>query len=219
MGDPKQAHGLVVAIDGPAGAGKSTVAHAVARTLGLPYVNTGVMYRAVAEAALRLAIDPADAAELERLASSIGFGLDTGAPATLLIDGRPPGPELESPAVEDAVPLVSRHPAVRAVLRRAQRALGEPGAVMEGRDIATVVFPDAAVKIFVTASPEVRAARRRRQRGGNAVAGAAVERRDVLDARTNPLEPAPGAVVIDSTDLPEDEVVRRALKAIAGGAS
>jgi cytidylate kinase len=219
MGDPKQARGLVVAIDGPAGAGKSTVAHAVARTLGLPYVNTGVMYRAVAGAALRLGIDPADGEGLERLASSIGFGLDAGAPAALLIDGRPPGPELESPAVEDAVSLVSRHPAVRAVLRRAQRALGQPGAVIEGRDIATVVFPDATVKIFVTASPEVRAARRRRQRGGDAGAGAAVERRDVLDARTNPLEPAPGAVVIDSTDLPEDEVVRRALEAIAGAAS
>jgi cytidylate kinase len=97
---------------------------------------------------------------------------------------------------------------------------------MEGRDIATVVFPDADVKIFVTASPEVRAARRRRQRGDDAVAGAAVERRDVVDARTNPLDPAAGAVVIDSTDLSEGEVVRRALTAgrasrsgsVAGGA-
>jgi cytidylate kinase len=219
MGASKQARGLVVAIDGPAGAGKSTVARAVARTLGLPYVNTGVMYRAVAEAALRLGVDPADGEGLERLASTIGFGFDTGTPPALLIDGRPPGPELESPAVEDAVSLVSRHPAVRAVLRRAQRLLGQPGAVLEGRDIATVVFPDANVKIFVTASPGVRAARRRRQRGDDATAGAAVERRDVLDARTNPLEPTAGAVVIDSTDLPEDEVVRRALEAIAGSAS
>src|SRR5438132_2552332 len=215
----KRARGLVVAIDGPAGAGKSTVARAVAKALGLPYVNTGVMYRAVAEAALRDGIDPGEAGELEHTASTIEFALDSGHPRALLVDGRPPGPELESPAVEGAVSLVSSHPAVRAVLRLAQRRLGEPGAVMEGRDIATVVFPDADVKIFVTASPEVRAARRGRQRGDAAAAAAAVERRDVMDARTNPLEPAAGAVVIDSTDLPEAEVVRRALGATAGSAS
>jgi CMP/dCMP kinase len=227
MGAFKRERGLVVAIDGPAGAGKSTLARAVARAIGLPYVNTGVMYRAVAEAALRLGIDPGDAPGLESAASRIEFGLDASRPPALVVDGRAPGRELESAAVEDAVSLVSSHPAVRAVLRRAQRALGEPGAVMEGRDIGTVVFPDADVKIFVTASPEVREARRRLQRGDDAVAGAAVERRDALDARTNPLEPAPGAVVIDSTDLQEAEVVRRALEAvrasgsgpIAGGAS
>ena len=116
--------------------------------------------------------------------------------------------------MEESVSLVSSHLAVRAVLRRAQRALGERGAVMEGRDIATVVFPDADVKIFVTASPEVRAARRRLERG-DAGAGDATGRRDDLDARTNPLRPADDAVVIDSTDLTMAEVLRRAVKAVA----
>jgi CMP/dCMP kinase len=99
-------------------------------------------------------------------------------------------------------------------MRSAQRALGEFGAVMEGRDIATVVFPDADVKIFVTASPEVRAARRFRERGEPA-AGDAIRRRDALDSRTNPLEPADGAVVIDSTNLSLGEVLDRALEAVA----
>ena len=204
----------MIAIDGPAGAGKSTVARALAARLGLDYLDTGAMYRAVAEAALRLGIDPADAAALERAASAIGFDLDDGAPAALLVNGEPPSPVLESPEVEALVSLVSRHPGVRAVMRSAQRALGERGAVMEGRDIATVVFPDADVKIFVTASPEVRAARRRQERG-ELVAADALERRDMLDSRTNPLTPAEGAVVIDSTELSAPEVLERALTVVA----
>src|SRR5207245_10895236 len=145
---------------------------------------------------------PGDAGELERAASTIEFGLDSGHPPALLVDGRAPGPELESPAVEGAVSLVSSHPAVRAVLRLAQRRLGEPGAVMEGRDIATVVFPDADVKIFVTASPEVRAARRRRQRGDDAVAGAAGGRGDEQDVRPDPPQTAGGRVALTWRDLP-----------------
>jgi cytidylate kinase len=205
---------IVIAIDGPAGAGKSTLSRDLAHELDIGYVNTGLMYRAVAEVALRLGIDPDDEEALERAAASIRFDLDDGHPAALLVDGRPPGPVLESAAVEETVSLVARHPAVRAALRRAQRVLGERGAVMEGRDIATVVFPDADVKVFVTASPEVRAARRRRERG-DAEAGDAIERRDHLDARTNPLRPAEGAIVIDSTDLSAHEVLRRALEAVA----
>jgi cytidylate kinase len=214
MTTSERARAIVIAIDGPAGAGKSTLARDLAAELDVGYVNTGLMYRAVAEVALRLGIDPDDEEALERAAASIRFDLDDGHPAALLVDGHPPGPALESAAVEDTVSLVSRHPVVRAVLRRAQRALGERGAVMEGRDIATVVFPDAHVKVFVTASPEVRAARRRRERG-DAGAGEAIERRDHLDARTNPLRPAEGAIVIDSTDLSADEVLRRALEAVA----
>jgi CMP/dCMP kinase len=213
MTTSQPARAIVIAIDGPAGAGKSTLARDLAAELDVGYVNTGLMYRAVAEAALRLGIDPDDEAALERAALSIRFDLDDGHPAALLVNGQPPGPALESTGVEDTVSLVSRHPAVRTVLRRAQRALGERGAVMEGRDIATVVFPDAPVKVFVTASPEVRAARRRRERG-DAEAGDAIERRDHLDARTNPLRPAEGAIVIDSTDLSAHEVLRRALEAV-----
>jgi cytidylate kinase len=214
MTTSERTRAIVIAIDGPAGAGKSTLARDLAAALDVGYVNTGLMYRAVAEVALRLGIDPDDEEALARAAASIRFDLDDGHPAALLVDGQPPEPALESAAVEDTVSLVSRHPAVRAVLRRAQRALGERGAVMEGRDIATVVFPDAHVKVFVTASPEVRAARRRRERG-DAEAGDAIERRDQLDARTNPLRPAEGAIVIDSTDLSEHEVLRRALEAVA----
>ena len=207
------AHNVVIAIDGPAGAGKSTLARGLAEALGVAYVNTGLMYRALAEAALRMHLDTSDANALERAARDIRFDLDSGHPPSLLIDGRPPGADLETGEVEAAVSLVSRHPAVREVMRAAQRELGERGAVMEGRDIATVVFPDADVKIFVTASPEVRAARRLRERGGSAAADA-LERRDELDARTNPLEPSDGAVVIDSTSLSSEEVLGRALEAV-----
>jgi cytidylate kinase len=205
---------MVIAIDGPAGAGKSTLARDLAEALGVAYVNTGLMYRALAETALRRGLDTSDAAALERAARDILFDLDGGTPPSLLVDGRPPGPDLETGEVEATVSLVSRHPAVRSVMRAEQRALGERGAVMEGRDIATVVFPDADVKIFVTASPEVRAARRFRERGG-AAAGGALERRDALDSKTNPMEPADGAVVIDSTDLSPSQVLDRALAAVA----
>jgi CMP/dCMP kinase len=211
MSAPQTPHGVVIAIDGPAGAGKSTLARGLAAELGLAYVNTGLMYRAVAAAALREGIDADDEEALRELAASMRFDLSDDRPPALVIDGREPGADLESPEVEASVSRVSRHPAVRAVLRRAQRELGERGAVMEGRDIATVVFPDAAVKIFVTASAEVRAARRRRERD-DAEAGSAIGQRDRLDARTNPLEPADGAVVIDSTELTAAEVLRRAVE-------
>jgi cytidylate kinase len=204
---------LVVAIDGPAGAGKSTLARDLAESLDIAYVNTGLMYRALAEAALRLGLDTSNTGALERAARDIRFDLDGGHPPSLRVNGGPPGPELETGEVEATVSLVSRHPAVREIMRSAQRALGERGAVMEGRDIATAVFPDADVKIFVTASPEVRAARRFRERG-RAAAGDALERRDALDSRTNPLEPAEGAVVIDSTDLSLEEVLDVALEAV-----
>ncbi len=208
------ARNVVVAIDGPAGAGKSTLARGLAEALHVAYVNTGLMYRALAEAALRLGLDTSDTGALEQAARDIRFDLDGGHPPSLHVNGGPPGPELETREVEAAVSLVSRHPAVREIMRSAQRALGERGAVMEGRDIATAVFPDADVKIFVTASPEVRAARRFRERG-EAAAGGALERRDALDSRTNPLEPADGAVVIDSTDLSLEEVLDRALEVVA----
>lgn len=214
MGLSGGARNVVIAIDGPAGAGKSTLARDLAEALGVAYVNTGLMYRALAETALRLGLDTSDEMALEHAARDIAFDLDAGTPPALLVNGRPPGPELETGEVEATVSLVSRHPAVREIMRAAQRALGERGAVLEGRDIATVVFPDADVKIFVTASPEVRAARRFRERG-HAAAGAALERRDALDSRTNPIEPSPGAVVIDSSDLSPGGVLAEALAAVA----
>ena len=203
---------LIVAIDGPAGAGKSTLAHALAKALALPYLNTGLMYRAVAAEALRRGVDPEDDGGLASIARELRFALGPGDPRSLLIEGSPPGPELTTTAVEASVSRVSSHPAVREVLREAQRALGGEGAVVEGRDIGTVVFPDADVKVFLRAAPAERAARRLAERGSHDVALAeALERRDALDAQTNPLEPARDAHVVDTTDRDPDEVLRDVL--------
>jgi CMP/dCMP kinase len=201
---------VIVAIDGPAGAGKSTLARGLARALGIAYVNTGLMYRALARAAVDGGIDPDDETTLERAARAIAFDLDGGDPPSLHIDGKPPAEGLQSPDVEGVVSKVSRHPRVRTVLREEQRRLGSRGAVMEGRDIATVVFPETDAKIFVTASREAREARRGRERGAAADVGA----RDTLDARTNPLEPSPGAVVIDATRLSIPQVLTRGLEIV-----
>jgi cytidylate kinase len=204
--------GPVVAIDGPAGAGKSTLARELARQLGLPYINTGLMYRAVAAGALARGIPPDDAMGLAQIAGSLRFSLSPSASfPELVIDGEEAGPILTSAEVEAIVSQVARHPEVRSVLRRAQRTLGAGGCVMEGRDIGTVVFPDADVKIFLSAAPEVRVRRREQERGGGAEVGEAVVRRDSLDAKTNPLEPAPDAHVLDTTKLGPQDVLSQAL--------
>jgi cytidylate kinase len=204
----------VIAIDGAAGSGKSTLARALALELGLPYVNTGLMYRALALRAVREGIDPDDGPALEGLARSIRFHLDrTVDPPELAIDGRRPGEELTSPQVESTVSRVARHPEVRAVLRAEQRRLGEGGAVMEGRDIGTVVAPDAPLKLFLEAHPEERVERRAQERdAGPREVAEALGARDALDARTNPLEPAADAVTIDTTDLESSETFARALE-------
>jgi len=206
--------GPLVAIDGPAGSGKSTLARALATDRGLPYVNTGLMYRAVAYAALTHGVDPDDERALEELARELRFGLTKATPAELLVDGRPPPPALTSEVVEEIVSRVARHPAVRDVLRRAQRELGAGGAVMEGRDIGTIVFPDADVKIFLSARRDVRGARRRIERGGRHGVEEALRRRDRQDAVTNPLAPAPDAHVLDTTALSPDEVLEEARRLV-----
>jgi cytidylate kinase len=199
----------VIAIDGPAGAGKSTLARRLALELGLPYVNTGIMYRALALRAAREGVDADDGPALEAIALTIGFDLDsTVRPPALAIDGRPPEDALTSPEVESTVSRVARHPEVRAVLRDEQRRLGAAGAVMEGRDIGTVVAPDAVLKVFLEAHPEERVERRAQERAARAKEVAeALETRDALDARTNALEPAHDAVEVDTTDLDADEVL------------
>ena len=134
----------VIAIDGAAGAGKSTLAHRLAAELRLPYVNTGLMYRALALRAHREGVSTEDASALERLARAQRFELDSSVrPPELRIDGEPPEAALTSAEVESSVSAVSRHPEVRAVLRQEQRRLAAGGAVMEGRDIGSVVAPDA----------------------------------------------------------------------------
>jgi cytidylate kinase len=207
---------VVVAIDGPAGSGKSTLARRLALELGLPYVNTGLMYRALALVAARSRTDPDDGAALSALARGLTFDLDhTRVPPSLTIDGQTPGDELEGPNVESIVSRVARHPEVRAILRDRQRALISAGAVVEGRDIGTVVAPEATVKLYLDAAEDARVGRRAAQRSSPPPAvGDELVRRDHADARTNPFIPSPDAVVIDTTGLRRDEVFRTALSVI-----
>ncbi len=204
----------VVAIDGAAGSGKSTLARLLARELHLPYVNTGAMYRALTLAARRREVDIEDAEALVRLMQTLNFTLSPpghpGEPRELWIDGAAPTEELESAEVEANVSVVATHPAVRAMMRAAQRTLGEGGAVMEGRDIGSAVFPDARLKLFLVAEPQERAGRRIEERGVEDVAGALHER-DRRDARVNPFVPAEDAVVIDTSELDVDGTLRAAL--------
>lgn len=210
----------VVAIDGPAGSGKSTVARAVAARLGLEVLDTGAMYRAVTLAVLEAAADPADEAACARAAGAAR--IDVG--ARVLLDDRDVTSEIRGPAVTGAVSAVSAHPAVRTELVARQRAwaAAHGGAVVEGRDIGTVVFPDASVKVFLTASDDERA-RRRAADEAAAARGADVEairadlaRRDALDSgrAASPLVAAPDALLIDSTQRSVDEVVDAIVSAL-----
>lgn len=206
----------VIAIDGAAGSGKSTLARGLARRLGLPYVNTGVMYRALAAAALRAGVPPDDTAGLVSLMSELSFRVVPGDPPTLEVDTYTEA-DLTTRDVEATVSAVARHPAVREAMRTTQRAIGlERGAVMEGRDIATVVFPDAPVMLYLVADPAARAARRAFERGaGRDGVTRRLQARDEADARTNPFVPAPGADVIDTGLVSIEETLEAALRVVA----
>jgi cytidylate kinase len=205
----------VIAIDGAAGSGKSTLARGLAGALRMPYVNTGVMYRALTLAALEAGIDPDDGAALANLTRGLRFGLSAGPAQELEVEGSSPSPALESARVEAQVSRVARHPEVRSLMRVAQRALGLPGAVVEGRDIGTVVFPDAPVKLFITASPATRVERRADERGGNGSQVArALHERDARDAEVNPFEPAEGAMIVDTSRRSVQETLEAALAAV-----
>jgi cytidylate kinase len=202
----------VIAIDGSAGSGKSTLARGLARALGVPYVNTGVMYRALTLAALEAGIDPDDGAALAKLTRGLRFSLGKGSSPELEVEGSPPSPALESRWVEEHVSQVAKHPQVRELMRLSQRALGSPNAVVEGRDIGTVVFPDAPVKMFLTASADTRIERRAVERGEpDPTIGSALHRRDARDAIVNPFEPAPGADVLDTGRRTVSETLEAAL--------
>jgi cytidylate kinase len=203
----------VITIDGAAGSGKSTLARGLAVALDLPYVNTGLMYRTVALKAHRAGIASDDAERLANLAVETTFELDsTVHPPELTIDGEPPATELSSAEVESSVSAVARHPEVRTVLREVQRRLAAGGGVVEGRDIGTVVAPNATLKVFLQAHPDERADRRALERDADPARTAeALGTRDELDARTNPLVAAPDAIVLDTTGLEPEDVLERAL--------
>jgi cytidylate kinase len=206
---------LLVAIDGAAGSGKSTLARALARAIGVPYVNTGLMYRALTAAAVARDVDADDEGSLVELMGTLRFSLAGDSPAELSVEGLHEWPSPIGPEVEAAVSRVSQHPLVRALMRDAQRELGRDGAVMEGRDIASVVFPEAPVKIYLVAHSAVRARRRAAERSGDR-AIEALHARDRTDSRVNPFTAQPGAAVIDTTHLDVEQTLASALEIVRG---
>jgi cytidylate kinase len=200
----------VIAIDGPAGSGKSTVARRLADRLGLEYLDTGAMYRAVTFAALRRGIDPADAEPVEGLARSVDLEVTT---SHVRVDGVDATIEIRGPEVSRAVSLVAANPGVRTEMVRRQRewAGQRGGGVLEGRDIGTVVFPDAVLKVYLNARPEVRAERRAAEVSDldYETVAADMARRDALDQGrdTGPLRLAEGAFELDTSDMTVDEIV------------
>lgn len=214
--------GILVTIDGPAGSGKSSVARQVAGRLGVVNLNTGAAYRAAALLALREGADLSDDKKIAGLARRVGLD-----PEGASIDGaRVPDPLLRTPEVAAAASRVSANAGLREVLLPVQRAAadearGGGGAVVEGRDIGTVVLPDAELKVFLSADPEERARRRARQTGREGELDRireAISRRDRQDSEreASPLKPAPDAVVLDTTALSLEEVVSRVLDLASG---
>jgi len=209
----------VIAIDGPAGAGKSTIGKALARRLGLEYLDTGAMYRAVTAAALRrgVALDDLDA--VGQLA--VDLDVEVGERG-VFADGHDVTAEIRGAEVTGAVSRVAANSAVRAELRARQRAWAEQrgGGVIEGRDIGTVVFPDAALKLYLTASPRVRAERRVAEAGGDVdEIEASIATRDQYDSTRadSPLREADGAVLVDTTGHGIDAVLAHILGLLAEG--
>ncbi|MGE2715544.1 (d)CMP kinase [Mycolicibacterium litorale] len=209
---------MVIAVDGPAGTGKSSVSRGLARALGARYLDTGAMYRIVTLAVLRAGIDPSDAAAVAAAVGDVDLavGYDPDEDRCFL-GGEDVSAEIRGDAVTAAVSAVSAVPAVRARLVELQRRLadGPDSVVVEGRDIGTVVLPDADVKIFLTASAEVRARRRNTQNVASGLADdyaavlADVQRRDHLDSTraVSPLRAADDALVVDTSDMSQTDVV------------
>jgi CMP/dCMP kinase len=205
----------VIAIDGPSGSGKSTVARTLADRLGLRYLDTGAMYRAVAFAALRRGIDPGEEAPVAAMVEDVA--IDLGAGGAVTVDGVDATIEIRGPEVTRAVSAVAANPAVRRELVRRQREWidAHGGGVVEGRDIGTVVWPEAELKVYLLADLEVRAGRRHKEISDleyeRVVADMA--RRDTVDStrEADPLQQADDALVIDTTAVGVDEVVEQVL--------
>ena len=212
---------LIVAIDGPSGAGKGTVARALATRLGYRHIDTGAMYRALAWKALRDGVDLADAARVAALGDHASFDVENG---RITIDGHDVATRIRTPEIDMAAAIVARHPAVRRTLVARQRAYGQDGGVvMEGRDIGTVVFPDADVKIYLDASPEERARRRASDPAHASSQGTrladvatALAERDKSDSTraASPLAVAADATIIDTTGISIDAVIERVLEVV-----
>jgi CMP/dCMP kinase len=201
---------MVIAIDGPAGTGKSTVARGVARALGFTYLDSGAMYRCVALAALERGMDLDDGDRLGEMAWGLDIGFDGD---TIRLDGKPVEGRIRSPEVTIAASKVSVHPQVRQAMVKRQRELIAAGNyVAEGRDIGTVVSPDSPLKVFLTATEEERARRRAAETGESVdEVREAIEDRDRRDRRREhgALRAAGDAVAVDTTDLSPDQVVER----------
>jgi cytidylate kinase len=207
---------MIIAIDGPSGSGKSTLGRMLARALNLLYIDTGSMYRTVALAVIVAKVDPKDAGAVTALANRIAVDLD-GGPDSLKVslDGREVTNEIRTERVTAMSSLISSIPGVRRAMVERQRAIGQRGAVLNGRDIGTVVFPDADIKFFLTASPDERAERRYREDQMSAESSATFEEtlaemieRDKRDSTRadSPLKVADDAVVVDSTGKSVEEV-------------
>ena len=199
----------VIAIDGPAGAGKSTVARQVSTATGLRYLDTGAMYRCVALAVQQSSTDANDAEAVGKIARDVSVVIGRDA---AILNGTDVSAEIRSSEINSIVSIIAAHTPVRDAMREQQRSWirDHEGGVVEGRDIGTVVFPDAILKIFLTASPEVRAERRVGQNGGDIQAVAAsIAERDHLDSTRldSPLKPSHDSVVVDSSRRTIDEVV------------
>jgi len=200
----------VIAIDGPAGSGKSTVARRLAERLGLEYLDTGAMYRAVTFAVLRRGLDPADGDVVAELARNLELQVTLEG---VVVDGVDASIEIRGPEVTRAVSAVASNPEVRAELVSRQRewARRRGGGVLEGRDIGSVVFPEAELKVYLDARPEVRAARRSKEVTDldYETVAADIARRDALDQGrdASPLTRAGDAVEVDTSDLDIDEIV------------
>ena len=218
----------VVAIDGPAGVGKSTVARLVAKELRVPYLDTGAMYRAVAWKALEDGLDPADESAMTELVGAMSFALHIqDGEAEVVIDGFAPGPLLRTPRIDAATSQGAVHPAVRSWLVARQREFASrEGAVVEGRDIGTVVFPRARHKFFLDAPLEVRAQRRLRQSGeqdddARERLRRQIQARDERDRRrsASPLRHDPSYEVIDTSVGGAEQVAARILGFVRGAVS